>query len=228
MAYAKFQDNRAVLQIPMFRVHEARDRDWIPFDRLIKIDRNSPEYQSHKLADSFYAQAWLTVHYGMVENAVRRQIFAYLNQLNTLVSQEEAARNVSVKTSASSTKLRAYSRNGKMGSGALELGEVPEITLPKGKPMSEADSLAAIIDVMLASRIAPDRVRPLTESLQRREPNAARSYILAARLAEVRGGRRGLRRRRHQSRGPVHGRRLEVAPRSGAACCSRAPMTSAG
>ena len=50
------------------RVYEARDGDWIPFERLIEIDHNSPEYQSHKLADSFYAQAWLTVHYGLVEN----------------------------------------------------------------------------------------------------------------------------------------------------------------
>jgi hypothetical protein len=78
MAYAKFMDNRTVLQIPMFRVQEARDRDWISFDRLIKIDQSSPEYQSHKLADAFYAQAWLTVHYGMVEERpFARQIFTY-------------------------------------------------------------------------------------------------------------------------------------------------------
>jgi hypothetical protein len=186
MAYAKFMGNRTVLQIPMFRVYEARDRDWITFDRLIKIDHNSPEYQSHKLADSFYAQAWLTVHYGMVEERTfARQMFDYLGQLNTLVPQDEAARKVfGGDLGAVDAKLRAYSRNNNMGSGALELGEVPEITLPKGVPLSEADSLAAIIDVMLATRLAPDRIRPLIESLQRREPDVARSHILAARLAE--------------------------------------------
>jgi len=186
MAYAKFMDTRTVLQIPMFRVREARDSDWIAFDRLIEIDHSSPEYQSHKLADSFYAQAWLTVHYGMVEERpFARQIFAYLNQLNKLVPQEEAARNVfGEDLGVVDAKLRAYSRNSNMGSGAIELGEVPEITLPKGEPMSEADSLAAIIDAMLAARLAPDRIRPLIDSLQRREPNVARSYILAARLAE--------------------------------------------
>jgi hypothetical protein len=189
MAYAKFTGNRTVLQIPMFRVHEARDRDWITFDRLIKIDRNSPEYQSHKLAASFYAQAWLTVHYGMVEERpFARQIFAYLNQLNTLVPQEEAARNVfGEDLGAIDAKLRAYARSNNMGSGGLELGEVPEFTLPKGQPMSEADGMAALTDLMLATRLAPDRIRPLVESLKRREPDAARSYILAARLAEFEG-----------------------------------------
>jgi tetratricopeptide (TPR) repeat protein len=186
MAYAKFTDNRTVLQIPMFRVQEARDRDWISFDRLIKIDQSSPEYQSHKLADAFYAQAWLTVHYGMVEERpFARQIFTYLSQLNTLVPQEQAARNVfGEDLGVIDAKLRAYSRNTNMGSGALDLGEVPEITLPKGEPMSDGEGLAAVIDVMLAAHLAPDRIRPLVESLQRREPNAARSYILAARLAE--------------------------------------------
>ena len=64
MGFAKFTKDMAVLQIPMYRVYEARDGDWIPFERMIRVDRRSPEYQSHKLADSFYAQAWLTVHYG--------------------------------------------------------------------------------------------------------------------------------------------------------------------
>jgi hypothetical protein len=35
---------------------------------MIKIDYNSPEYQSHQLADAFYAQAWLIVHYGLIED----------------------------------------------------------------------------------------------------------------------------------------------------------------
>jgi hypothetical protein len=186
MGYAKFSESRMVLQIPMFRVHEARDSDWIPFDRMIKIDHSSPEYQSHKLASSFYAQAWLMVHYGLIEDQeFGRQIFKYLTQLNSLVPQEEATRAVfGSDLAAVDGKLRSYSRNSNMLSGALQLGEVPPITLPKGEPMSEEDGLAAIIDVMLATRLTPDRIRPMVESMKRRAPNSARSWILAARLAE--------------------------------------------
>ena len=186
MAYAKFTGTRTVLQIPMFRVNEARDRDWIPFDRMIRISHSSPEYQSHKLADSFYAQAWLMVHYGLIEDtSFGRQIFAYLTQLNTLVPEDEAARNVfGADLEPINGKLRAYARKSNMNSGAIELGAVPEITLPKGEPLSEAEGLAVIIEVALAARLAPDRIRPLVESLKRRAPDSARSYILAAQLAE--------------------------------------------
>jgi len=38
---------------------------------------------------------------------------------------------------------------------------------------------------MLETRLAPDRIRPLVESLTRREPNSARPAILAARLARL-------------------------------------------
>jgi hypothetical protein len=186
MAYAKFTpDNRVALQIPMERVYEARDSDWIPFERLIKVDYRSPEYQSHQLAQAFYAQAWLTVHYGMIEDrAFGRQFMDYLAQMNELVPQEEAARNAFGDLAAVDAKLREYSRKTSLSSGAMDLGEIPEVTLPKGQPMSEADGYAAIIDVMLATNREPAKIRPLVEALQKREPEAARTWTITARLAE--------------------------------------------
>lgn len=188
MAYAMFdKDNRAVLRIPQFQVMEARDSDWIPFERLIKVDHSSPEYQQHTLASSFYAQAWLTVHYGLVENRdFGRRMIEYLAALNTLVPQEEAARrSFGDDLGAIDETLRAYARQGRLSSGTLDLGEVPEVTLPAPQPMTDADALAALIDVMLVSRRAVDRTRLLIDSLKRREPRAARSHILAARLADL-------------------------------------------
>jgi tetratricopeptide (TPR) repeat protein len=66
----------------------------------------------------------------------------------------------------------------------MDLGPVPEVTLPAPQPMSDGDAYAALIDVMLVTRVASERIRPLLETLQKREPNAARSWILTARLAE--------------------------------------------
>jgi hypothetical protein len=188
MAYATFdKDNRAVLRNAPFQIMEARDSDWIPFDRLIKIDHNSPEYQQHKLAGAFYAQAWLTVHYGLVENRdFGRRMIEYLAALNTLVPQEEAARRCfGDDLGAIDEQLHSYARSGRLPSGALDLGAVPEVTLPPPQPVSDGDALAAFIDVMLVTRRAPDRTRALVDSLKRREPEAARSHILAARLAAL-------------------------------------------
>ena len=113
MGYAKFTTRaRAVLQIPMYRVYEARDGDWIPFDRLIQVDHSSPEYQSHKLADSFYAQAWLTVHYGMVENReFGRQMFELPEPAQHAACRRTRPRaRVSAPTSAPSTSSCATTR----------------------------------------------------------------------------------------------------------------------
>jgi tetratricopeptide (TPR) repeat protein len=186
MGFAMFKDDgTAVMQIPMYRVEDARRGDWIPFERLIKVSMNDPEYQSHKLSDNFYAQAWLTVHYGFVENRqFGTQITTYLNELNTLHPHEQAARTAFGESlDAVDKQLRAYSRNNRMSSGAIAIGEVPPFALPKGKPVEPVDALAIFADVMLESRVYPGRVRPLVEAMAKREPQAARSAIFAARLA---------------------------------------------
>ncbi|HEU5136069.1 MAG TPA: hypothetical protein VFU13_13045 [Steroidobacteraceae bacterium] len=184
MGYANFRKDMAILLIPVDRLREARDGDWIPFDRMIRIDHHSPEYISHKLADSFYAQAWLTVHYGLLENRdFGRQIFQYLNELNRLVPQETASKTAFGDLAAIDQKLRAYSRSSNLHSGGLTLGEVPEVVLPPGKPVAELDALAIVADLMIETRLAPDRIRPVVESLTRRAPDSARFAVLAARLA---------------------------------------------
>ena len=45
--------------------------------------------------------------------------------------------------------------------------------------------MARLADLMLETRLAPARIRPLVESLERRDTNVARAAILAARLAQV-------------------------------------------
>jgi hypothetical protein len=185
MSYAKFDDkNKVVLQLSTDLMAEARDGDWIPFERLLKVDHYSPEYQSHKLVPSFYAQAWLTVHYGLIENReFGRHMIDYLNQLNALTPIDAAAKNTFGDLAAADGLLRTYSRNTRMMSGATQLDAVPVIELPAPKPVTESDALGIFIDVMLETRTAPDRIRPLVEALTRREPDAPRSHILAARLA---------------------------------------------
>lgn len=184
MGYAKFTKNQVVLQIPMHHVIETREHEWIPFERLIRVDQTDPEYQSHKLVPSFYAESWLAVNYGMVENRdFGRQIFRYLTQLNTLVPLADAARDCFGDPAAIDKQLRDYSRQSTPSSGGLTLGEMPSVTFPAGTPLGEMDTLVILADVMFDSRRPPGRIRPLIESLERRDPNSARTAILAARLA---------------------------------------------
>jgi hypothetical protein len=185
MGSAKFTNqNVAIIQVPMSRVYEARDGQWIPFDRLLLVDHGSPEYVNHTMASDFYAQAWLTVHYGFVENRqFGSQILDYLAQLNRLVPQQDAARAVFGDLAAVDKQLRDYSHNTRMGSGSLNLGEVPAFELGEGKPVAELDVLAQIIDLNFGIRAGADRLRSLIESFARREPKSARTAIFKARLA---------------------------------------------
>lgn len=185
MSYVKFDDkNKVVLQLSTDLMQEARDGDWIPFERLLKVDHYSPEYQSHKLMPAFYAQAWLTVHYGLIENReFGRQMIDYLYQLNQLRPIDEAAKNTFGDLAAADALLRKYSRNSRMMSGATQLESPPDVKLPPPKPVAQTDALAIFVNVMLETRMAPERTRPLVEALLRREPDAPRSHVLAARLA---------------------------------------------
>src|SRR5688572_26603181 len=187
MGYAKFDKKTAILRIPLSQVDEARDSDWIPFDRLIRVKHSDPEYQSHRLGPAFYAQSWLTVHYGFIENReFGRQMMEYITLLNTLVPQEEAARRTFGSDLAAIDKLlRDYSRNRRMMSGAIDLGDQPPVTLAAGTPVSETDALAIIADLAIETHNSPERIRPLVESLQRREQGTARPDILAARVAQL-------------------------------------------
>ena len=163
MGYTRFDKDKAVLRIPMYQVHEARDNDWIPFDRLIQVKHSDPEYQSHKLGPAFYAQSWLTVHYGMVENReFGRQMLDYIAQINSLVPQETAVANTfGEDLAAVDQALRVYARNKNMASGYVTLGDVPAVTMPAGQPLAEADALEVITNILIDGRrlvVTPARV----------------------------------------------------------------------
>jgi hypothetical protein len=185
MGYVKFDKDAAYTRVPMYRVNEARDGKWIPFERLIHVKHDDPEYQSHKLGPMFYAQSWLTVNYGMTENRdFGRQMLDYVAQLNKLVPQDEAIANTfGSDLGAVDAKLREFSLNKNMVSGRITLGDVPPVNMSAGVPLDELESIEVLANLMIETRMPADRIRQLVDSLQRREPKSPRPAILAARLA---------------------------------------------
>jgi len=186
MGYTRFDKGKAILRIPLDRLRDARASDWIPFDRLIRVDQSDPEYQSHKLMPAFYAQSWLTVHYGMVENPeFGRQMFQYLQELNLLVPQAEAARKAfGEDLSIIDRKLRDYSRSARMSSGAISFGEIPPVEIAAGQPLDDVSTWATVANLLLDAYQDAARVRPLIDALVESDPNKARPAIFEARLAQ--------------------------------------------
>src|SRR6185369_15283656 len=157
MGYAKFSKSKVTLQIPMDRLYWARNGAWIPFDRMLEVDENDPEYRSHTLTASFYAQSWLAVHYGMVDNRdFGTRIVQYINDLNRLMPQADAARKNFGESGYADSLLRSYAHQDHMSVGTMELGETPAVTLSEGKPLDDSDALAVLVDLMLEIHLQPD------------------------------------------------------------------------
>ena len=71
--------------------------------------------------------------------------------------------------------LREYSRRNMIPQGGMTLDNVPTAALSEGKPLEELDAMAIFADLMLETRLPPARIRPLVESLERRDTNQARA-----------------------------------------------------
>jgi hypothetical protein len=186
MGNARFTSDTAILQIDPRRLTDARAANWIPFNQLLRIDSDDPRYLRHKWGNAFYAQSWLTIHFGMVEDrAFGRRILEYLNQLQARVPQEEAARKAfGDDLSLVDKQLRDYLLSTPHHPGHIKLGLLPAVNLPSGQPLTEFDAIATIANVALESDLPLDRVRPLVNSMEKRDPNVARAAIFSARLAQ--------------------------------------------
>ncbi len=181
---ATFENGDALFGIPIDRVYALRQSTWMPFDRLLAVDQYSPEYTTHTLMPGFYGQAWLTVHYGMLgDREFGKQMYAYVNALNRLVPQDEAAPAAFGDLAAIDKKLYEYSRQDTMVTGGIHIGDAPPLTLSAGRPLSDTEALATIAELMLELKIAPDRIRPFVNAVSAREPNAPRGLVLRAQLA---------------------------------------------
>jgi tetratricopeptide (TPR) repeat protein len=63
MGSTHFEGNTAIVGYPSERVHHIKEIPLIPIDTLLKVDSSSPYYHDSRLASTFYAESWLTVHY---------------------------------------------------------------------------------------------------------------------------------------------------------------------
>jgi tetratricopeptide (TPR) repeat protein len=185
MGQATFKNGMATFNVPLGRVFDVRDGQWIPFDRLIRIDNASPEYISHKLAPVFYGQAWLTVNYGfLVDRAFGKRMLEYMQLLNRLVPVEDAARTAfGEDLGVVDGQLREYSRRSQMYAGQLKVEDAPAIVMSPGRPLSDVEALIAVADIMLVTNAPPDRIRTVIDAAETKAPGSTSVEILKLRHA---------------------------------------------
>jgi tetratricopeptide (TPR) repeat protein len=166
MSSVELRDDRAVFSAPLGYLQTLRSGAWIPMESVITADRNSSEYQSHQLAASFYAQSWLLVYYGRVED---RAFGERLEKL-ALAYDQGASVRASVKSQLGmemaelDALMRGAVRRFRAKTTVVELPKEDVGPLSPARIVSRREA-AQLVAEILVDADAPRRAIPLLDAL---------------------------------------------------------------
>jgi hypothetical protein len=158
---------------------------WLPLDRLLRLDKTSPEYRSSAYTAAVHGESWAIVHRAMVADPdFGEQMFALVDALNELVPLEEAVRSSFGMTLSQLSRAHyRYMWKSTFKTRWVDVDRPPLEKLADGRSMSEIESLALLADVMLVSGFKPERLAEVITSAQRRSPDSPGVGVLRMRLA---------------------------------------------
>lgn len=112
------------------RLYEAQNSPWIPLERLIAVDHNSPEYNEGARAGSFYAESWLLMHMLYLGQGFREHFPVFLQNLDATGSVNKSLEMSYGRTLAELDKeLKAYARSDRMSYVVFDT-KVEKTTVP--------------------------------------------------------------------------------------------------
>lgn len=179
---ARFHEGAVRLEPRSDYVRYLRRHDWPPFERLINVKRDDPEYVEHNLAPAFYAQAWATMYYAMAVNrAAGARVMAYLRDLHDGSSSLSAAERFMGSSAADANReISAFIRRRErlpVAQIAIEGAASGNSTL---RTLDHSQSTLAIAELMLRFGNRHHRALELLDQVRRREPENLRVQIGAA------------------------------------------------
>jgi len=160
-----------------------RRQDWLPFDRLLKIQRHHPEYVEHNLAPAFYAQAWATMYYIMaIDRAAGTRTLAYLRDLRD-DSPHSSAAELFAGTSGEGVNraIAAFiKKRERLPVAQLVVGSDVGRSESALRKLDHQDSTLAIGELMLRFGNRHQKARELFDEALQREPENRRACVGAA------------------------------------------------
>ena len=164
-------------------------RSWsiplLPMERLLTIDKTSPEYRDTATSHSVHLQSWAMVHRGVIaDRAFGKQMFDFIAALNEMQPVDQALQSsFGMNTAQLDASMRNYVRKLYFDIAKLELDLPTPPALPQGRDMSEVEVLEFLAEVMFTSDYQPQRLASVIEAAQRRAPESASVHALRMRLA---------------------------------------------
>jgi hypothetical protein len=156
----------------------------IPMSSLLRIDRESSEYAVEDPA-RFFAQAMTLTHRILFdEEAFKKQMFAYLPDVQAGIPIDEAVKkNFGMDTEQLGQSMLAYSSSGGTRKGTVKYAEPPEVQLGDGEAMAEVEATQFVARIMFESGAPPDRIAEVLAAAEKLDPGNPGVRFLKLRLA---------------------------------------------
>ena len=130
-----------------------RRREWMPFERLLEIERRDAEYVDHTLAPAFYAQAWATMYYAVAaDSAFGNRLLDYIRNLNSGVARDEAVEALIGDTIAHANREIArfvLSRRPPLPAAEIRVGGIADERSFVQRRLNHAESSLILAELML-------------------------------------------------------------------------------
>ncbi|MDX1580014.1 MAG: tetratricopeptide repeat protein [Alphaproteobacteria bacterium] len=169
---------------PMHRVRVLDDVDLMPVGALL----NATGYDTGHGSGSFYAQAWLFVHYMLADPERRQKLYTFLDALaeRQVDAQPVLEQVLGMSASDLQSKLRRYQRSGRFHSEAIELAEAfrPEVEV-RQVPLDEVQ--ANLATAMLTFTTDYSDAEQLLNAALAADPLNVRARVTLATLHLFRG-----------------------------------------
>ena len=156
----------------------------IPMERLLRIDKSSPEYLLPSESGAVHSQSWAMVHMGFVdEPAFGAQILAYLKARDDFLPIDEAvAKSFGMTAGQLGQKVKMYMSKPAFGKAKIPFDSPAPIPLGAGRELSELEGLESIATFMLDSGFNAPRLAEVIEAAGTRAPDSDGVKILKMRL----------------------------------------------
>jgi tetratricopeptide (TPR) repeat protein len=166
---------------------ERRDEDndnWISIERVLRADRDSPDYLNRGTRDAFYFEALSMTYRALIDDPkFGKQVEAYIEALNQLQSPEQAQGHFGVDLDGLNYQMRAWVNRSNKDDAKMALGDIQEQPLPDGTPLSKLEVLLDIAEVSLDTGLGLDRLDELLTAAAREPGGAPRTLVPWARLS---------------------------------------------
>ncbi|MEJ0086362.1 MAG: hypothetical protein WDO72_11800 [Pseudomonadota bacterium] len=167
---------------PYFGEHLSRR---IPMERLLRIDKSSPEYLNMPTASGVHEQSWGIVHKGLIDDLkFGSRMFAYLKAVDDLQPIDAAVPEYfKMSVSELDAEITRYLHQWSFARAEFSYRAPRSVAAGAGRALGEREALEMIAGVMLDTALDAGCLAASIDAAQKRAPNAASVQVLRMRMA---------------------------------------------